>query len=566
MAKEKKPAPRDAQEDLRILELVAQLEEVAQYMEILGENDFKVRAYRKGADAVRSMSVALQDVVGGEVKVAGIGEGLKAAITEFLAGGQVKARTELRAQIPDGVLELMKVPGLGPKKAMLIQKELGVNSVGELEYACRENRLLTLKGFGKSIQDKILKSIEQMHANEGKLRLDEATQRSDDLEAKLKRALGKNAEVVRVGAIGRSAEIVDRLEFCFAGVVEKVADAIGALDWAGGLEERREMPFATELAGYSGQLTDGLAVTLWVSEARPDKMTMLWLCGEDAMRDELEGKPQAFEGYESSWLETEWFDSGRTPTPDTYRRSRDGQVKGIFHCHTDFSDGEATLEQMVRAAEKRGYEYIGISDHSQSAFYAQGLSPERIREQHKMIEALQKKVSIKIFHGVESDILQDGALDYDDETLEGFDFIVGSIHSRFKMDGSVMTSRIVRALKNPHITMWGHPTGRLLLGRKGYDIDWHAVLTAAAESGCAIEVNANPHRLDVDWRMGAELEEFAIPVFVNPDAHSVDGLDDTRFGEAMAEKAMLSKAQILNLMGVDEMEKYLWQRKSQKKR
>lgn len=547
-------------------DLAAQLEETAQYMEILGENDFKIRAYRKGAQAIVSSDDELDDIASGKVKVAGVGEGLKAAIKEFLETGVVKSRDELAAKVPQGAIEMMKVPGLGPKKALLIQKELGINSVGELEYACRENRLTTLKGFGKAIQAKILEGIESLKATEGKSRLDEAMARADLIERELRKHLSKKAEVVRVGALGRRHEIVESLEFYFTDSSEKLAAAVNALSWEGGLEERREEIFDAELGGYSGRLKDGCEVTLWLSEAPVDENVLRWLCADEDVRERLLNDPKGYEKWERTWLEYEWVDQERKPKADTYRIARDGGVKGIFHCHTDQSDGTATLEQMVRAAEERGYEYIGISDHSQTAFYAQGLKPEQIREQRKKIEALQKKVSIRIFHGIESDILADGALDYDDDLLQSFDFIVGSVHSRFKMDEDEMTRRLVSALKNPYITMWGHPTGRLVLGRKGYNLDWDACLKAAATNEVAIEINANPHRLDVDWRLGPALERAGVRVCINPDAHAIEGLDDTSYGEFVAEKAMLSRDRILNRMGVDEMEKYLSQRKKRASR
>lgn len=547
-------------------DLAQQLEETAQYMEILGENDFKIRAYRKGAQAVAASECELTDIASGKVKIAGVGEGLKAAIKEFLESGEVKQRQELAEKVPQGVLELMKVPGLGPKKAITIQKELGVNTIGELEYACRENRLTTLKGFGKAIQTKILEGIESFKSYEGKSRIDEAMTRADAVERELRKHLGKKTDVLRVGALGRRHEIVESLEFFFTDTSEKVADAINALSWAEGLEERREELLGMEFASYSGKLKDGCHVTLWLAEGKANEEVVKWLCADENVRQQIAHAPDRFKDWEPTWLEAEWVEAGRKPKTNTYRVGRDGGVKGIFHCHTTESDGAATLEEMVRAAEKAGYEYIGISDHSQSAFYASGLKPDQIREQRKKIDALQKKVSIRIFHGVESDILADGALDYDEDILNGFDFIVGSIHSRFKMDESEMTKRLVNALKNPYITMWGHPTGRLVLGRKGYSLDWEACLKAAAANGVAVEINANPHRLDVDWRLGPALEKAGVRVCINPDAHAVEGLSDTVYGEYVAEKAMLSRDCILNRMGVDEMEKYLWERKKKASR
>jgi DNA polymerase (family 10) len=267
------------------------------------------------------------------------------------------------------------------------------------------------------------------------------------------------------------------------------------------------------------------------------------------------------EQWPLSCLEMQWIKDKRKPSVHLYRRQKHGKVQGIFHCHTDQSDGSDSLEVMVRAAQELGYSYIGISDHSQSAFYAQGLKVDKIMDQAKVIQKLQKKTKIRIFHGIESDILADGSLDYPEDVLAEFDFIVGSIHSRFQMKKNEMTERILRALRHPRLTMWGHPSGRILLGRKPYELDWEECLAQAAQSNVMIELNANPQRLDVDWRLGERLEHYQNLVCINPDAHSALGLQDTFFGEQMAEKAMLSTKQIFNLMGVDEVESFLWKRK-----
>lgn len=557
MAKEKTPNRE---------ELVRQLAEIALYMEVVGENDFKVRAFRLGAEAIGSSEAPLSDIASGKAKVSGVGDSLKKAVGEFLASGEVKALSDLIDLIPNGVLALLKVPGLGPKKAVTIQKELGINSVAELENACRQGRLTVLKGFGPAVQEKILRGIAQLREAEGRFRLDEAIARAEALEHELRAHLGKKAAIIRVGGIGRSAEIVDSIELCFSGEIDDIVKAVAALSWqGGGVNQVREQPFKTQVMGLTGKLADGTQVTLWLTEERPDEQTLRWLCADQSMRDEMENSPRSFDGYEASWIETEWFDAGRKPARDAYRVARDGHVRGIFHCHTNFSDGRATLEQMVRGAEERGYEYIGIADHSIAASYAGGLSVERVKEQRAAIAELQKKTKIRIFHGIESDILQDGALDYDEQTLAAFDFVVGSIHTRFKLDHDAMTARLTTALSNPYITFWGHPTGRLLLGREGYQFDWESVLDTAHEAGVAIEINSNPQRLDVDWRLGGELEKRGVHVVINPDAHDVKGLDDTRFGELVAEKAMLPRGLILNLMGVAEIEKFLWERKQQRR-
>ncbi|MEW6057887.1 MAG: PHP domain-containing protein [Bdellovibrionota bacterium] len=546
------------------------LEELAQAMEIVGENDFKIRAYRKGAQAIGDSDESLSDIASGKVKIAGVGEGLRKTIQEFLDTGEVAQKKELTEKIPEGVFDLMQVSGLGPKKAMIVHKELGVSTLGELEYACRENRLTTLKGFGPAIQKKVLNSLEDLKARKGKLRLDEALEFSDALATKILKKLPKSkkppSEVLKLGALARHLEIVDLFEI---GIVTEPAHfekLVENLEWSSAPQIQTHLVLGTDFVSCSGTLAEGYAVVLWGLAEKPEGALLKWLCAEQSVRPLFEKDPKRVEGWQISWLEPVWIESKRKPHSDAYRLEKHGRVKGFFHCHTNYSDGNATLEEMVHAAEKGGYEYIGISDHSKSAFYARGLQTERILEQRKRIKELQKKVSIKIFHGIESDILADGALDYDEEVLNGFDFIVGSIHSRFQMDQTAMTERLVRALENPHITIWGHPTGRLLLGRKPYLLDWDRCLTAAAINGVAVEINCNPHRLDIDWRMGAELEKFKSKVCINPDAHAVEGVEDTIYGEYMAEKAMVPCGSILNLMGADEMEKYLWQRKKRASR
>ncbi len=541
-------------------ELVRLLQETAQLMKILGENDFKIRAFEKGADALEASEAGLGDIAQGKIKIAGIGEGLKSAIREFLEGGAIKAHAELSAKVPAGVMALLELPGLGPKKAMLLHQELGVAAIGELEYACRENRLVTIKGFGPAMQEKILKSIEQWQHRQGKLLLDAALELYACIEKKLREEF-KGAAVRAVGALGRYREIVDHLEIAVSGKVSVAAAKAALAGFLGEPAERDEHG----LHAITGALKDGVRLTLWISPGEPDKNLLLWLMAGEKLRPRLQSEADAFESWEFTWLESEWAEGKRKPAADAYRVGRDGGVRGIFHNHTNFSDGRNTLEQMVTAAEKLGFEYIGISDHSQSAFYAHGLKPDRIREQRRMIDDFQKRVSIRIFHGIESDILADGALDYGRDVLESFDFIVGSVHSRFKMDEKEMTGRLVRALSHPAVTIWGHPTGRLVLGRAGYALDWDACLAAAAKNGVAVELNAHPQRLDVDWRMGAELERREIPICINPDAHSVEGLSDTRIGERIAEKSMIPEHLILNRRGVSEMEKYLWQRKKRLK-
>lgn len=522
--------------------LAEELERVAGLMALAGENHFKVRAYERGAEALLKAAKTDSDltaIAAGTVKVPGIGEGLRAAMAEFLKTGVIKAAVDLEAAVPAALWEFTKLPGLGAKKARVIHEELGINTLGELAYACQENRLLKLKGFGPSTQTKILENIERMKRNAGRFLMNEAHAMADALLGTF--PVGWRA--VKVGELGRSCEVVGRFEFAVHGASRKELEAFAKKQKS--MEnlhlEPIDVPF-DELPALQRQR----------------------LMAPEKIRRRLDhvGKPLTTkEGalWESSWLEEEW--EGRVPPRDAYRRSVHGAVKGVFHNHTNRSDGSATLEEMVHEAERLGLQYIGISDHSQTAFYAHGLKADELLEQHEEIKKLQKKVKVKIFHGVESDILADGALDYPKSILEKLDFVVGSIHSRFQMDPVAMTERLVKALAHPLLTFWGHPTGRLLLGRDAYRFDWDAVFKSAKKHGVVFELNANPQRLDLDWRMGARLVEQGIPLCINPDAHSVEGLSDTRWGEAMAEKAMVPADLVLNLRGVDDMEHWLRRRK-----
>lgn len=522
--------------------LITALEELAEIMTLAGENEFKVRAYRNAASTLSREAptdARLKAIASGDEKIPGIGEGIRAAMTQFISTGAIAATQESKAAISPAILELTKVPGISAKKAKLINEELGVATLGELEYACRENRLVTLKGFGEATQKKILGAMERLKHNAGKRRIDEAHDQAAQVTAQMPKAW----KATPIGELGRGCEVVTCLEFAVHGAPQEKLDSFAA-------KHTTELPV---------QIT---AVEKPFSELPLFEQQRLMAGPAFAAEIKKKGVPEVDgEGapFEFSWLEDEWF--GRVPPKGAYRRAVHGAVRGVFHNHTNASDGGATLEEMVHAAEKRGYEYIGISDHSQSAFYAHGLKAEALEEQHDAIRKLQKKVRIKIFHGVESDILQDGALDYPKAILAKLDFVVGSIHSRFQMDGETMTARLTKALAHPLISFWGHPTGRLLLARDAYSFDWAAVAKAAAKSGVAFEVNANPHRLDLDWRQGALVTEHRIPLCINPDAHAVDGLADTAWGELMAEKAMVPAELVLNLRGVEAMDHWLHHRK-----
>jgi DNA polymerase (family 10) len=447
---------------------------------------------------------------------------------------------------------------VGPKKALVLIEKLGIQSIAELEYACKENRLLKLKGFGPKLQAKILEGLHFYNANRGLQKWSDVLDLVDQLIVEFTAAY-PGVPIQETGALRRKLEILSQLDF----LVELAH---------GDLESEKQMRAATEvfraqfLSHHSRCLpivfhfasTDSFGYEWAKTTATPEHWRAL-------------GNPVPFrcanEKEFYSHLGLPWIPPETRETGEEISLARAGGmekllpwngVRGIFHNHTTRSDGAATLEQMVAGAEKEGYEYIGISDHSQTAFYAQGLKEENLLEQEAEIRELQKKYpKIRIFWGIESDILADGSLDYPPELLKRFDFVIASIHSRFQMDRQAMTDRILYAIRNPFTRFLGHPTGRLLLGRKGYEVDMEAIIAEAARCNVAIEMNANPVRLDLDWRWGHEMRKQRTFTSINPDAHEVDGLKDTVYGIAMARKAMIPVDQVVNSKSVSEVEKWL---------
>ena len=516
------------------------------------ENPFKVRAFEKAAAAVAGRTDLEERARAGTLtELEGIGKGIAAVLTEYLVAGKTTERDGLRAKLPEGLWALTRLSGLGPKKARQVIDELGITSVGELEYACRENRLLKIKGFGEKAQEKILDSIEFSRKNEGKLRIDTAFAWARKFIARLDGLPGaKKAFYSETGALRRRLEVVERLEFLidesFAGPSSRALETMCSED-----------PIAVPV-----QILTAPARRFGYELARTTATAEHW---------QALGAPEPFDAPDEaaffSRLALPVIPPEMRETAESVRWAKEGAlakvlpwdgIRGVFHNHTIRSDGAATLEEMVLAAKKRGYSYIGISDHSQSAFYAQGLKLPELLTQEKEVRALQEKhPEIRIFWGIESDILVDGSLDYEAQVLKKFDFVVASIHSRFQMGREAMTDRLLEAVRHPATRFLGHVTGRLLLGRKGYDCDLERVIREAARCDVAIEINANPARLDIDWRWGGQLRQAGTLVSVNPDAHDIQGLDDTVFGVAVARKALLPAVQVVNARSVEDVARWL---------
>lgn len=529
------------------------LREMAFLSELRGDNPFKIRALSNAAD-IFDESAPLQELVGsGEIKkMAGVGKGTQALVAEFLATHKLKDLEELKAEYPAGLLELREIRGLGAKKIKTLYAELGIASLSELEYACQENRLVDLKGFGEKTQASILKAIQQMKGYRGKVILPVALQESDFVQEILAELPGVKS-VRETGELRRRAEVISSLDFVLeTEEAAKTQAALAKLSWKEASPEQ-----------WEGISENGQRLRAWLAGAKDLGSVLFTTTGPQAFAAKATAgraatEEEIFAKADLEFVPPECRDLNLHPK----QLIEAGDIKGVFHLHTDWSDGKNTLEEMVRAAVELGYEYLGVSEHSQTAFYAHGLDEKRVQEQRKKIDELQEKFpQIRIFQGIESDILSDGSLDFPDSFLKKFDFVIGSVHGQTKMSREAMTKRLCRALEHPATTWLGHWSGRLLLGREPYEFDSEAVLKTAAKEGKSIELNSNPYRLDIDWRLLPRAAELGIPIGIFPDAHSTGGLADVKYGVMMARKAGLRRSEVVNTKSRKEMESWLLARK-----
>jgi len=563
------------------------LQEIGLFLELRGENPFKSRAYYNAARTVEQLEGDLEQLVreGKLREVRGIGSALNKKISELVHHGSLKYYEELKASIPSGLLELLRIPGLGPRKIKVLYDNLGIATIGELEYACKENRLVKLKGFGAKTQENILKGIEFSRRFQGKYFFSEARKIAQSLLDKL----GDFAEIKELslaGSLRRCREVVKDIDLVAA------ADRPEAL-----IRYFSELPqvFRVMALGetkISVQLQEGINADLRAVQAAQFPYTLHHFTGSKEHNTALRHRAKSmgmkineygiFRGEELVICknEEEIFQTlGLSFIPPELREDfgeieaaaegtipllvEERDIQGVFHVHTAYSDGVNSLEELIQACREMGYTYIGFSDHSQSAYYAGGLKVDDIKKQQEEINALKEKYpDFGIFSGIESDIRSDGSLDYPDEVLECFDFVIASIHSGFKMTAEKMTSRIVKAVSHPRVTMLGHPTGRILPGREGYPFDLEEILLACLKNKVIVELNASPARLDLDWRSLKKAKELGVLVSINPDAHRIEELNDTAYGVAVARKGWLEKKDIFNTRSRDEVQKFLQQKVS----
>ncbi len=524
-------------------EIAHALKLTAQLMELHEENPFKIKSIANAAYKLDKTDIDLEGKSLQELeKIEGIGKGIAAKINELQTTGNLKELSEMVAKTPLGVIELLKIKGIGPKKVGQLWRELEIESVGELLYACNENRLITLKGFGAKTQEQVKKQIEFFQSNAGKFHYASVEKFALQIVAALKEKY-KVSLISVTGEMRRKCEIIEGIEIlmAYSGDVN-ISEVQNNFGIEIKIMQCSENEFIAELFESTAtpahlEKIPGYAFKIAASEEEIYKSYNLQYI-----------EPELREGLN----EVELAKENKIP-----RLVEVTDLKGILHNHSTYSDGMNTLKEMAVYCKELGYEYLGMCDHSQSAFYAEGLKPERVIEQHKEIDELNKQLApFKIFKGIESDILNDGSLDYTEEVLKSFDFIVASVHSNLKMTEEKATARLLKAIENPYTTILGHPTGRLLLSRPGYPIDHKTIIDACAANNVIVELNAHPYRLDIDWRWLQYCMSKGVKISINPDAHEKSGYHDMYFGTCAARKGMLTKEMCFNALTLSEMETY----------
>jgi DNA polymerase (family X) len=529
--------------------IASQFALLAKLMDIHGENSFKTRSYSVAAYTIEKLPAQLADLPPEKITgIKGIGDAIGKKIRDMIDTGELKLLSQYLENTPPGIIEMLGIKGLGPKKIATIWKEMEVESVGELLYACQENRLLLYKGFGEKTQNNVKEAIEFYFRSQGSHLYADVETYALSMHERLKENFNTE-RLALTGEFNRQLEVINQLEWVTTtapAALKEFFDANGFTDTGS--------PRKTDLTATPADATD---YTMSMGFKGAEGIHLVFYFTTSADFDAMHFETSCSEAFLEAWKKRE----AGSPAPlipaclredpailnaATANRLPDPiqttDIRGVIHSHSDWSDGSNTLEEMARACIAKGYEYLVISDHSKSAFYANGLKEDRIREQHLLIDELNQKLTpFTIFKSIESDILNDGALDYSDSILGTFDLIIASVHSNLKMTEDKAMTRLLRAIANPYTTILGHPTGRLLLSRPGYPIDHKRIIDACAEHRTVIELNAHPRRLDMDWRWIDYAIRRGVLISIDPDAHSTEGIDVNRYGVLAAQKAGLTK-------------------------
>ncbi|MFZ5354737.1 MAG: DNA polymerase/3'-5' exonuclease PolX [Bacillota bacterium] len=558
--------------------LSAVFDDIALLLELKGENPFKIKAYTNAARVLELLDEDIDDLIRQDrlEDIKGIGKAIADKIREFAATGHLGFYEELKSKVPESILDMLKIPGVGPKKVKLLYEKLNIKSIGELEYACIENRLLSIEGFGKKTQENILKGIEHIKKFKGQYLYGDVCEQAQEVlnmlnssgmlyKCEITGSLRRKKEVVKDIDMVASAENPQELVEYFTSLpmVEEVGakgDTKAAVRLKCGINMDlrivKDFEFPYVLNHFTGSKEHNTAVRhrakamgIKVNEYGLFRGDELIKCRSEEDIYNTLGLAYIPPELRENNGEIEAAEEKRLPVLINAE-----DIRGLFHIHTTYSDGSNTIEEYVSEAVRMGMDYIGITDHSRSAYYARGLSNEELKRQLEEIDSLNfKHKGFRIFKGIESDILPDGSLDYDEDMLKEFDFVIASVHSGFKLPGDKMTERLISSLKNKYTTMLGHLTGRILLAREAYELDIHAVIDAAAKYNKIIEINADPHRLDLDWRYLKYAREKGVKLSINPDAHNIYGLRNYRYGVGIARKGWLESGDVINTLSRDEI-------------
>ncbi len=545
----------------------------ADLYELHGGNPFKIKSFQAASFRIDKLPITLFGKSLEELeKVDGIGKSIAEKIVEINTTETFKELDDLLDKTPEGVLQMMKIKGIGPKKVAHLWKEIGIENIGELLYACHENRVAQAKGFGLKTQQNIIKQIEFMFASANKFHYAKLENTATNLIEETQSFFGTIDEGGMIADISFSGELRRKCE-----ILEQIDLIVAVCD----TEEFKNAFLSSDLLQeikvdgdfIAGKVQETIPVKIFISEENDFAKNLFLQTGSQKHikelgigNYELGSETEIYQAFKLPFIEPELregtFEIEKAKENKLPKLIELSDLKGILHNHSTYSDGANTLEEMAVYCKELGYGYLGICDHSKAAFYASGMKEDTILKQHSEIDSLNKKLfPFKIFKGIESDILNDGSLDYNKEVLSSFDFIVASVHSNLKMTEEKAMARLLKAIENPYTTILGHPTGRLLLIREGYPINHKKIIDACAANGVVIEINANPYRLDLDWRWIDYAMNKNVKLSINPDAHECEGYHDMYYGVCVARKGGLTKEMCLNSMNLEEISKYFQSRK-----
>lgn len=546
---------------------------LAKLMDIHGENSFKAKSYSSAAFAIEKLPLQLIDTPKEKFAgLKGIGDSSAKKIIELLETGSLKALEDIIAKTPSGVLEMMNIKGIGPKKIATIWKEMEIESIGELLYACEENRLKLYKGFGEKTQQNVIDTIQFYLKSKGNYLFSQVEATAEELFLFINKVF-LNTKIELVGAYKRQLPVINKLDVVIDASLAQIEKTIDSINDFILIEKNSD-----DILYRFGQ---GLQIHFYGCDTKPFMKQVFEKNSSEAFAASF-NEQFASVDYTTCTTEEDVFKQVNINFIPACQREETStialaqqktlpallqptDVKGIIHSHSNWSDGSNTIEEMAKAAISKGFEYLVISDHSKSAFYANGLNEQRLAEQHLYVDELNAKLApFKIFKSVESDILNDGNLDYSPAVLSTFDLVIASVHSNLKMTEEKAMSRLITAIENPYTTILGHMTGRLLLSRKGYPVDHKKIVDACAANNVVIELNAHPSRLDIDWQYIHYALEKGVLISIDPDAHVLDGFNDIRFGVLVAQKALVTKEQNLSSFSRDAFNNFLAERKKLK--